>query len=69
MREVLAMGRTGALLIVCDTPSKFEIVSCWGYDAKSESWAQGHYFTSWNGDKTKAEVIAEATEHFNANYK
>ena len=37
MREVLAIGRTGALIIVCDTPNKFEVVSCWGYDEKSES--------------------------------
>ena len=69
MRKILEVGRNGALIVVCDTPNKFEVVSCWGYDEKSDSWAQGHYFTSWNGQKTKEAVIANARKHFEKNYK
>ena len=72
MKKVLEIGRTGALLIVCDTKSKFEAVSCWGYDKKSESWSQGHYFTEWYNnitEESKLKCIERARKHFEKNYK
>lgn len=69
MRELLREGRNGALLVVCDTPNKYEIVSCWNYNPTTESWGQGHYFTSWKPtEEEKKRVFEEATKHFEQNY-
>ena len=71
MRELLLKGTNGALLLVCDTPTKYELVSAWGYDEESQSWAQGHYFTLWGGDINEENKIAlykKAKRHFIENY-
>lgn len=69
MRELLRVGKTGALLVVCDTPNKYEIVSAWNYNPTTESWGQGHYFTSWQpSEEEKKRVFEEATKHFEQNY-
>lgn len=72
MRKVLEVGRTGALVIVADSETKFEVVSCWNFVSINECWSQGHYFTRWYDDITeesKIECIAEARKHFEKNYK
>ena len=53
MKKLLLKGESGALLEVCNTSTKYELVSAWGYNEATESWAQGHYFTLWNGDITE----------------
>lgn len=71
MKELLLKGKSGALLKVCDTPLKYELVSAWGYDEATESWAQGHYFTLWNGEITaekKAKLYEKAKKHFVEHY-
>ena len=71
MRKVLLKGTTGALLLICDTANKYELVSAWGYNEESESWVQGHYFTLWYGDITEANKTAlfeKAKKHFIENY-
>ena len=71
MKELLRVGRRGALLKVCDTPKKYELVSAYSYDEKSNSWGQGHYFTLWFGDVTeenKAKLFERANQHFEENY-
>ena len=71
MRKILNIGATGALIIVCDTESKFEVVSAYGYDKENEYWAQGHYFTLWgkSTEREKEQCIGQARRHFNKNYK
>ena len=71
MKELLRKGTNGALLKVCDSATKFELVSAWNYDEKSNSWGQGHYFTLWfdeitEGNKTK--LFEKANQHFEENY-
>lgn len=71
MAELLLKGKNGALLKVCDTPKKYELVSAWCYDEKSNSWGQGHYFTLWNNEITednKKELYEKAKKHFVENY-
>ena len=71
MKKLLLKGKSGALLEVCNTSTKYELVSAWGYDEATESWAQGHYFTLWNGDITeenKAKLYERAKKHFIENY-
>lgn len=70
-KKVLAVGRNGACLVVCDTENKFEVVSCWDYNEASQSWSQGHYFTEWRkpqDEKARQEVIESAMMHFKENY-
>ena len=71
MKKLLLKGESGALLEVCNTSTKYEIVSAWGYDEITESWAQGHYFTLWNRDITeenKAKLYEKAKKHFIEHY-
>lgn len=71
MKELLLKGTKGALLKVCDTPTKYELVSAWNYDEKTMSWGQGHYFTLWYNDITeenKARLFEQAKAHFVENY-
>lgn len=71
MKELIAKGSEGALLKVCDNSTKYELVSAWGYDEKTESWGQGHYFTLWGGEITeenKKELMNKAMKHFTENY-
>lgn len=70
-RILLKEGKNGALLVVCDTATKYEIVSAWGYDKESDSWGQGHYFTLWYDEITeenKAKLLEKATKHFVKHY-
>ena len=71
MPKLLVEGKNGAMLLVCDTPTKYEIVSAWCYDKKSNSWGQGHYFTLWYDEITednKKELFKKAYRHFEENY-
>ena len=71
MKKILLKGTTGALLEVCNTSTKYELVSAWGYDEATESWAQGHYFTLWSGDITeenKKKLYETAKKHFIEHY-
>ena len=71
MKKLLLKGESGALLEVCNTSTKYELVSAWGYDETTESWTQGHYFTLWNGDITeenKAKLYEKAKKHFIEHY-
>lgn len=71
MRELILKGTNGALLKVCDTPTKYELVSAWNYDEASQSWSQGHYFTLWYNDITeenKEKLFEKAKKHFVENY-
>lgn len=71
MKKLLLKGTTGALLEVCNTLTKYELVSAWVYDEESQSWAQGHYFTLWNGDITKEnkkKLYKRAKKHFIEHY-
>lgn len=71
MRKLIAKGTNGALLVVCDTPTKYEIVSCWCYNEETESWGQGHYFTLWHDEITeenKKALMEKAKKHFAENY-
>lgn len=68
--KLLLKGTSGALLEY-ESPTKYELVSAWGYDEKSNSWGQGHYFTLWYGDITKenkTKLLNEAIKHFAKNY-
>lgn len=70
-KELLLEGRHGALLKVCDTETKYELVSAFAFDKKSMSWGQGHYFTLWYGDITeenKKALFEKAHKHFLENY-
>ena len=73
MREVteLLIGENGALVKVCDTPTKYELCSCWCYNKETKSWGQGHYFTLWYDEITeenKKKLYEEAKKHFVENY-
>lgn len=71
MKELILKGRNGALLKVCDTPTKYELVSAWCYNEETMSWGQGHYFTLWYNDITeenKKELFEKAKKHFIENY-
>ena len=71
MKKLLLRGESGALLEVCNTSTKYELVSAWGYDENTESWAQGHYFTLWHGEITeenKAKLYERAKKHFVEHY-
>lgn len=71
MKELIAKGKNGALLKVCDNETKYELVSAWNYDEKTESWGQGHYFTLWYGEITeenKKKLMDEAMKHFTKHY-
>lgn len=71
MAELILKGRRGALLKVCDTPTKYELVSAFDYDEKSNCWGQGHYFTLWYNDITeenKDKLFERAKKHFVENY-
>ena len=71
MKKLLLKGGSGALLEVCNTSTKYELVSAWGYDEATESWAQGHYFTLWNKEITeenKAKLYEKAKKHFIEHY-
>lgn len=71
MKELIAKGKNGALLKVCDKETKYELVSAWNYDEKTESWGQGHYFTLWYGEITeenKKKLMDEAMKHFTKHY-
>lgn len=71
MKELIAKGKNGALLKVCDNETKYELVSAWNYDEKTESWSQGHYFTLWYGEITeenKKKLMDEAMKHFTKHY-
>ena len=71
MKELIIEGKNGALLKVCDTEKKYELVSAWSYDRNTNSWGQGHYFTLWYKEITpenKAKLLIEATKHFLENY-
>ena len=63
MKKLLLKGTTGALLEVCDTPTKYELVSAWG-------WMQGHYFTLWYDitEENKAKLYERAKKHFIEHY-
>lgn len=70
-KKILLKSEKGALLKVCDTPEKYELVSAWGYDEKSQTWCQGHYFTLWHNEITeenKKELYKKAKKHFVENY-
>lgn len=70
-KKLIAKGSNGALLVVCDTPTKYEIVSCWCYNEETESWGQGHYFTLWYDEITeenKKALMEKAKKHFVENY-
>lgn len=69
--EVLRLGKEGALVKTCDTSTKYELVSAWGYNLKTETWAQGHYFTLWYDEITeenKEKLYEEANKHFEKHY-
>ena len=71
MKELILKGEKGALLKVCDTSSKYELVSAYDYDEKSMTWGQGHYFTLWFSEITeenKNTLLLEAKKHFIENY-
>ena len=71
MKKLLLKGENGALLEVCNTSTKYELVSAWGYDEATESWEQGHYFTLWNEDITeenKKKLYERAKKHFIEHY-
>ena len=70
MKKLLLKGTTGALLEVCNTSTKYEIVSACGYDEATESWVQGHYFTLWHGitEESKAKLYEKAKKHFIEHY-
>ena len=71
MRELITKGTKGALLKVCDTPTKYELVSCWNFDEETMSWGQGHYFTLWGNqitEENKKELLEKAKKHFTENY-
>ena len=71
MKKILLKGTTGALLEVCNTSTKYELVSAWGYDETTGDWAQGHYFTLWNGNITeenKKKLYESAKKHFIEHY-
>lgn len=68
--KLLIKGTSGALLEY-ESPTKYELVSAWCYDEKTNSWGQGHYFTLWYNDiteKNKAELKRKAINHFKKNY-
>lgn len=72
MAKLLKLGRTGALLEVCNNNTKYELVSAYGYDQNTNSWQQGHYFTLWYGEATeenKKKLMEKAEKHFNKNYR
>lgn len=50
---ILKQGFHDAIILRYDTTSKYEIVVAYGYDEKSQTWSQGHYFTLWFGDITE----------------
>lgn len=71
MKELILKGRNGALLKVCDTPTKYELVSAWCYNEETMSWGQGHYFTLWYDEITeenKEKLFEKAKKHFVENY-
>lgn len=68
--KLLVKGTSGALLEY-ESENKYELVSAWGYDEKSNTWGQGHYFTLWKGhitEEAKADLRREALKHFERNY-
>lgn len=69
--ELIVKGRRGALLKVCDTPTKYELVSAFDYNEKLNCWSQGHYFTLWYNEITeenKQKLFESAKKHFVENY-
>ena len=68
MKELLIKGKNGALVKI-ETERKYEIVSCYGYNEKDGTWAQGHYFTVWDNDPIeKVNALINATKHFAEHY-
>lgn len=67
--KLLLKGTSGALLEY-ESPTKYELVSAWGYDEKSNSWGQGHYFTLFGGAtaEEKEKLKKKAIAHFKKNY-
>lgn len=63
---ILKQGFHDAIILRCDTTSKYEIVVAYGYDEKSQEWAQGHYFTLWFNDITEdnKKALKEKTFQF-----
>jgi hypothetical protein len=70
MKKLLLRGTTGALLEVCNTSTKYELVSAWGYDETTGEWAQGHYFTLWYDitEENKKKLYERAKKHFVEHY-
>lgn len=67
-KRVIRVGRTGALIARERNGAVYEYVSAWGYDPKTGSWAQGHYFTPY-GDYTTEDAYNDALAHFKKHYR
>lgn len=64
---ILVKGKHDAILLN-EIGGKYEVIIAYGYDQKSGTWAQGHYFTPYNGGvEEQMQLLKKALKHWEEN--